>query len=137
MPGLHRLLRIGDVTADIAIADVDVDVGSQLPVLGSNRRGPTRRGNLGDLSQRHGASGGHGDQDIGGNGLGIFPEIARVAHVDAEALAAFYGGGDRLAAERGCNDVLNVLHHDAITRQSRTVRRHLKIVAADSPLGIG
>jgi hypothetical protein len=32
--------------------------------------------------------------------------VARVAHGDAEALAAFDGGGDHLATERGRNNIL-------------------------------
>ena len=34
-------------------------------------------------------------------------------------------------------DILHVLHHDAVARQGRPVRRHLEIVAADAALGIG
>jgi hypothetical protein len=45
---VSRQLCAGDVAAEVAAADIDVNVGRQLSVLGSDRRRPPRRGNLGD-----------------------------------------------------------------------------------------
>jgi hypothetical protein len=68
--------------------------------------------------------------------LRIVAQIARVAHVDAEPLAAFDGRGHGLAAQRRTDHILNVLHHDAVTRQRRTVRRHIEIISAKASFGI-
>ena len=131
------MLRLGDVAAEIAIADVDVDVGGQLPILGPDRCRPPGRSNLGDFSQRHCAAGRHGDQNVVGDGLRIFPQIARIAHVDAESLAALDRRSHGLAAEGGRDDVLDVLNHDAVACQSRAVGRHFEVIATDPALGIG
>ena len=34
----HRLLRVGDVAAEIAVAQIDIDVGGELRVLGADAR---------------------------------------------------------------------------------------------------
>src|SRR6267142_4481229 len=133
---LHRLLRVGDVAAEIAVADIDIDVHGKLPVLGADRGRATRRRNLGDLPERHGTAGRHWDQDVIGDALRIVAEIPRVTHVDADALAAFHGGGHGLAAKRGADDVLDILNHDAIARERGTVRRHVEIVAAERTLSV-
>ena len=136
MLGLHRLLGIGDVATEIAVADVNVDIGGQLSVLGPDRGRATRRLDPGDLPERHRAAGRHRHQDVVANGLRIVPEVPRVAHVDAEAPAAFHGRSHRLAAERGGDDVLDVLDHDAVARERRTVRRDVEVIAADPTLRI-
>ncbi len=108
-----------------------------MTILGPDRCRPARRGNFGDLSERHRTAGRHRDQDIVGDGLRIFPQVARVAHVDTEALPALDRCRHGLAAERGGNDVLNVLNHDAVARQCSAVGRHIEIVAADAALRVG
>jgi hypothetical protein len=91
----------------------------------------------GYLTERHRTSGGHRNQNVAGDPLGIVPQIARIAHVDAEALAALDRRRHGLPAQRGRNHVLDVLDHDPVTRQCRPVRRHVEVVAADAALGIG
>ena len=54
-----------------------------------------------------------------------------------EALPAFDRRGHGLAAERGRDDVLDVLDHDAVARQRLTVGRDVEVIAADPALGIG
>src|SRR5205814_3571811 len=64
-------------------------------------------------------------------------QIARIAHIDGVALAAFDRGGDRIAAERGRDHVLNVTDHETITGEAITVGNYIEIVAADDALSIG
>src|SRR6266704_3108697 len=79
----------------------------------------------------------HRDQNIAGDGLGVTAQIAGIAHVDAEPLASFHRRGDGLTAERGPDDVLNVLNHDAIAGQCGAIRRHLEIVPTERAFRIG
>jgi hypothetical protein len=41
--GVHGLLGVGDVTADVAVPDIDIDVDRELAVLGPDRGRPARR----------------------------------------------------------------------------------------------
>ena len=52
----HRLLRVGDVAAEVAVADVDEDVGGELGVLGADAGGALREPDVGDLAQGHRAA---------------------------------------------------------------------------------
>ncbi len=46
----HRLLRVGHVTADIAVAQVDIDIGGKLRVLGADGGWPLGEFHLGHFA---------------------------------------------------------------------------------------
>ena len=133
----HRLLRVGDVAAEIAVAEIDVDVDGELGVLGADGGRPLRQAHLGDLAERHGAAVGDRDQHLGRDRLRIAAEVARIADADGVALAALDRGGHRLGAERHGDHVLHVADHQPIAGELRAVRIDVEVVAADHPLGVG
>ena len=99
-----RLLRVGDVAADVAAAEVDVDVDRRA----ARSRcgcwpGPVDEPDRGDLARAaRSPPSGVGDRAPRvAIACGSERKLARIAHVDGVALAAFDGGGHRLAAERG------------------------------------
>ncbi len=63
----------------------------------------------GELAQRHLRAGGRGHDQLAQR-LEVLAEIAVVAKVDGVTLQALDGGGDRHAAQRHCQHVLNVAH---------------------------
>ena len=70
-------LRLGDVAAEIAVADVDKDVDRELPVLGADRGRAARERDLGDLAERHRAAARHRHQHVAGDRLRIAAQVAR------------------------------------------------------------
>src|SRR5262249_55096874 len=114
---LHRALCIGDVAAEVAVADVDIDVGRQLSVLSPDGCRPARWRDGSDLAERDGAAGRHRHQDVARDCLRIVTKIAGITHVHGEALSSFYGRRHALAAKRSRDRVLHVLDHDAVARQ--------------------
>ena len=93
----YRLLRVGDIAADIAVAKIDIDVGGELRILGADAGWPLREAHLGDLAERHRAAVRQGrDQHLAGDGLGVAAVVAGIADADGVALAALDGGGHRL-----------------------------------------
>src|SRR6185369_3539049 len=50
---VDRLPRLGDVGADVAVADIDVDVGREQRVFGTDGRGAGGDLNFGKLAERH------------------------------------------------------------------------------------
>ena len=135
--GLHGALRVGHVAAEVAVANVDVDVGRQLSVLRADRGWSPCGRHLGNFAQWHGAAGWHRHQDFVGDSLGIVPQVARISHVDREPLPPLDRRRHGLAAERRRDGVLNVLDHDAVARERGSVRRHFEIVAANAALRVG
>src|SRR5205814_5550638 len=135
--GRHRLLRLGDIAAEIAVTNVNEDVTRKLAVLGADRRRPLGEPDRGDFAQRHRAAVRQRHQHVAGDRLWAAAQIARIAHIDGVALAAFDRGGDRIAAERGRDHVLNVTDDETITGEAITVGNYIEIVAADDALSIG
>ena len=70
-------------------------------------------------------------------GVEITAEIAVIADVDRIALEALNGLGDRHAAHRGLNDLLDIADVDAVAGRLQAVDLDIEIVAADHPLGDG
>ena len=62
-------------------------------------------------------------------------QLARIAHVDREALPALDGLGDVLAADGGGDDALRVADVDAVTRRFETVDFDVDVAPAGKPLG--
>ncbi len=65
--GGHRLLRLGDIAAEIAVAQIDEDIERELRVLGADARGALRQADLGHLAERHRAAARQRDQHFGGD----------------------------------------------------------------------
>src|SRR6185295_20144156 len=59
----HRLLRCGDITTEVAITDVDEDIGRQFCILGANAVGNIDKLDVRDFAQRHRAAVGQGHKD--------------------------------------------------------------------------
>jgi hypothetical protein len=76
-------------------------------------------------------------QHFAGDLLRVGAQFARVAHGDAEALAALDGGGHHLAAERAADHVLQVADGEAVARQLLAVRFDVEVEAAGDALGVG
>src|SRR5262249_35329647 len=113
----HRLLRVGDVTAEVAIANVDKDVGRKPRILCADAGCSLGQTNVGYLAERDGPDApGQPDQHILGDRLWVRAQVARIADRDRITFAALDGRRDRLGAERDGHHVLHVRDHEAVAR---------------------
>ena len=134
---VHRLLRVGNVAAEITVADVDEDVGRELGVFGADASRALRELDIGDFAQRHRAAIWKRHQNVLCDGLRIGTQIARIADSDGVAFPALHRGGDWLGTERHRHHVLHVGDHQAVARQLVAVGKDFQIVATDDALGVG
>ena len=117
----HRFLRVGDIAANIAVAEIDEDIDRELCVLGADAGGTLGKVHLGDLTERHRAAVARRDQHLGRNRLRIAAVVARVTDADGVALAPLDRGGDGLAAERRRDRLLQIADREAVAGEARAV----------------
>ena len=98
---------------------------------------PARKLDPRDFAQRNGPAARQRDEHFFRDRLRIGAEIARIADVDAIALAPFDRRRDRLAAERGGDHLLDIADHQTVARERRAVGDDIEIIAANDALGIG
>ncbi len=131
----HRLACPGDVAADVAVADVDVDVRREQAVLGADALRALGDDDLGELAERDHPTVHHRHQYLACDLLRVGTHFARVAHGDTVAFATFDGGGHHLAAERRADHVLQLADRQAVARQLLAVRFDVQVEAAGDALG--
>ena len=90
---------------------------------------------LDDFAERHLCAVAAGDQHFA-ELLRVLAEVARIADAHREALAAFDGGGEVLAADRGFDRVFYVGDVQAVAICGGAVDGHFEIGRAGGALGV-
>src|SRR6266849_1344062 len=67
----------------------------------------------------------------------IAAQVAWISDADRISFATLDGCRHRLRPQRHGDEVLNVVHHQAVARELGPVRIDVEVVSADDPLGIG
>ena len=94
----HRLLRLGDVAAEIPPCDVDEDVNSELTVLRPDRGRASRQLDPRDVAERNRAAARQCDLNVPRDSVGVGTEFPRIADDDGIPLPTFDGRRHRLGA---------------------------------------
>jgi len=95
----YGALRVRDVAADVAPADVDEYVDRQQCILGADGGWPLAHDQLCKLAERHHTAVHHRYQHVARNAVRIGAQFTRITNPDAKALPALDGRGDHVAAE--------------------------------------
>src|SRR4029453_7746908 len=101
------LLCIGDVAADVAVANVDIDVGGKLRVFGSNARRTLGEAHVRDLAEWYRATIWQWNEHLIGNGFLIATIIPRIANADGIALPSLDRSSHGLRTECHGNHALH------------------------------
>ena len=133
----HSLLRIGNITADIAVANIDENVSRQQCILRTNTRRTLHQLDLRQLTQRNHRAAHRGNQHLRRDGLRIAAQFARITDRHIKALTAFDRGGDHLPAQRNRNNLEQITDRQSIARQRQTIGFNIQVIAAGNALGIG
>ncbi len=159
---LHPPLGLGDVAADVAAGDVDVDVAGEEAVLVAQHRRPLQQPDVGELGERNLRPRASGARTCGRccgrrrhcrarqsarrrdrrhrhqhppEAIGVVAQLARVAHVDRVARAPLDGGGDVLAADGGGDHRLQVVDGEPVAGELIAPWHDVEEVAARHALG--
>ncbi len=90
---------------------------------------------MGDLPKRDRGAVRRIDQNLARDGLRIITEVARIADIDAVALAAFNRCRDHLATQSGANHVLNIVDGQPVAGERGAVGFDVQVIAAKHTLG--
>ncbi|MNI07074.1 hypothetical protein D3C73_600770 [compost metagenome] len=135
-PCRHRLPGLGDITAEIAARDIDIDIDGELAVFGAHGRGTPRQAHLGHFTERNRSTAGQRDKHVSCDRLRIAARRARIADRHAITFTALHGRGHDFRAERHGYDVLHIPDRQTITPERHPVRHDIEIITADHPFRI-
>src|SRR5579862_49429 len=131
---VEQRLEVGDDAPHVPAADEDADRKQLLAVFARDVHGAADRAERGDLRQRHVRPVWRRDQQR------LQPRVVPFRLVqpdrDPEALLPFPHLGYLLAAQRGFDDVLNVLYVDAVAGGARAVDADLDLGLFAEPVDI-
>ena len=129
-------MRVSDIAADIAVANVDKNVGRQQRIFRADTGWPLHQFYFRQLSQRnHGSSHGR-HQHLRGDGLRIAAQFARIADGDIKTLTAFHRGGNDGSAQCHRNNFEQITDRQTVTRQGQAIRFDIQVIAASDAFGI-
>ena len=130
----HRACCVGDIPAEIAALEIDIDVSDELRVLRADAGWSLGDANARHLPKRHHGAAHGRHEHVAGDCLRIVAQITRVANDDAVALAPLNRGGDRFATQRRSNHLLHVVDAHPVARCGDTIWLDLNIASPFEPL---
>jgi hypothetical protein len=131
----HVALPLIDVASDVRPHDVDVDVAGEHAVLVPDHRRTGGHANVGELREGNLRSRRRGHEDAL-EALESVAALPGVADAHGVALAALHRGGDRLAADRGSDDLLGLPDGQSVAGKSVSLQLEFEEVASRGALGV-